>query len=312
MVNKYNIQHSALGGLWGFGAPLIVSIIASIAIISAGENSSLGDNIVFNVIIGLLTELSFFAVFYTISKRRQVDWVQASGIKTKSPWYFYIIAILLGIVCVFLFNPIISLWEQLLEILGYKLNTELSFPLDNIGYLFLALLVVGVVPAICEEFLFRGLILNGLRNYGAVISIGVSALLFSLMHMNLQQLPYTIILGIVLGLIVYYTKNIWLSILLHFFNNATAIFIMFFTKPIDNPFVWYDILIAIVCVLGAVALLWLVIYAIKKVLSKQPQTQEIEDTAVVDKPTRNKLIITPIVVGLLFLIIFSLVNFGVI
>ena len=87
---------------------------------------------------------------------------------------------------------------------------------------------------------------------------------------------------------------------------------MFFTKPIDNPFVWYDILIAIVCVLGAVALLWLVIYAIKKVLRKQPQTQEIEDTAVVDKPTRNKLIITPIVVGLLFLIIFSLVNFGVI
>lgn len=310
MSNKYNIQHSSLGGLWGFGAPIIVSIIASLAIIIAGEFNDLTENIAFNVIISLMTELSFFAIFYIISNRKQVNWIEASGVKTKSPWYFYLIVALLGIVCIFLLNPIISLWEQFLNLIGYKLNTELSIPLSNIGYLFLALVVVGIIPAVCEEFLFRGLILNGLRNYGAMFSVGISALLFSLMHMNLQQLPYTFALGIVLGLIVYYTKNIWLSIILHFFNNATALFIMYFTKPIDTPFVWYDILIALAGVLGAVALISLLIWWFKKFCKNQTEVST-QDELEITKNTRNKLVLIPVIVGILVLIIFSLVNFGV-
>ena len=310
---RYNIRHSALGGLWGLGAPLLVSIIASIIlIIAGGEESALGNSVAFNVIISIITELSFFLVFYIISRRTQTDWVQASGVRNVSAWYLYIIAAVLGILCVFLFNPIISLWEQLLSLIGYVISGELPMPLDSIGMLILAIFAVALIPAICEEFLYRGLVLNGLRKYGVWVSVLTSALLFSLMHMNLQQLPYTFILGVIFGLIVYYTRNIWLSIIMHFLNNATAILIMYFIKNNSNEFVWWHILVALGCVIVACGIIWLVVWLIKKKDNKAAEQDPLDTQTILPAAQRNKLMLTPILAGVLFLILFSLINFGVI
>lgn len=310
---RYNIRHSALGGLWGLGAPLLVSIIASIIlIIAGGEESALGNSVAFNVIISIITELSFFLVFYIISRRTQTDWAQASGVRNVSPWYLYIIAAILGILCVFLFNPIISLWEQLLSIIGYDISGELPMPLDSIGMLILAIFAVALIPAICEEFLYRGLVLNGLRKYGVWVSVLTSALLFSLMHMNLQQLPYTFILGVIFGLIVYYTRNIWLSIIMHFLNNATAILIMYFATNSSTEFVWWHILVALGCVIVACGIIWLVVWLIKKKDNKATDIDELDTQTILPAAQRNKLMLTPILAGVLFLILFSLINFGVI
>ncbi len=310
---RYNIRHSALGGLWGLGAPLLVSIIASIIlIIAGGEESALGNSVAFNVIISIITELSFFLVFYIISRRTQTDWVQASGVRNVSPWYLYIIAAVLGILCVFLFNPIISLWEQLLSLIGYDISGELPMPLDSVGMLILAIFAVALIPAICEEFLYRGLVLNGLRKYGVWVSVLTSALLFSLMHMNLQQLPYTFILGVIFGLIVYYTRNIWLSIIMHFLNNATAILIMYFIKNNSTEFVWWHILVALGCVIVACGIIWLVVWLIKKKDNKATEQDPLDTQTILPAAQRNKLMLTPILAGVLFLILFSLINFGVI
>lgn len=310
MEKHFDYKHSALGGLWGLFAPVIVSLIASIAIIIAGgEDSALATSPVFNVISGILVELSFLCVFLVITKRNNVDFINATGIKQRVPWYFYLISIGLGIAFIFLFNPIISLWEELLALIGYNINNEIAFPLDSIGALFLAIFTTALIPAICEEFLFRGLILNGLRKFGAVTAIGFSALTFSLMHMNLQQLPYTFVLGIIFGIIVYYTRNIWLSVIMHFVNNATALVIMYISTPLDTPFVWWEILIALGCVLGACALTYLVIYLFKK---KSPASTEPHEIASeMEKGISKRLMATPIFAGILLLIIFSLVNFGV-
>ena len=252
---RYNIRHSALGGLWGLGAPLLVLIIASIILI---------------------------------------------------------IAAVLGILCVFLFNPIISLWEQLLSLIGYDISGELPMPLDSIGMLILAIFAVALIPAICEEFLYRGLVLNGLRKYGVWVSVLTSALLFSLMHMNLQQLPYTFILGVIFGLIVYYTRNIWLSIIMHFLNNATAILIMYFIKNNSTEFVWWHILVALGCVIVACGIIWLVVWLIKKKDNKATEQDPLDTQTILPAAQRNKLMLTPILAGVLFLILFSLINFGVI
>lgn len=310
---RYNIRHSALGGLWGLGAPLIISIIASIILlIAGGQDSALGNSVAFNVIVSVITELSFFLVFYIISRRTQTDWVQASGVRNVSPWYLYLIAVVLGILCVFLFNPIISLWEQLLSIIGYDISGELPMPLNSVGMLILAIFAVALIPAICEEFLYRGLVLNGLRKYGVWVSVLTSALLFSLMHMNLQQLPYTFILGIIFGLVVYYTRNIWLSIIMHFLNNATAILIMYFASSTSTEFVWWHILVALGCVAVAVGIIWLVVWLIKKKDNKAAEPDALDTQTVLPAKQRNKLLLTPILAGVLFLILFSLVNFGVI
>jgi sodium transport system permease protein len=81
-------------------------------------------------------------------------------------------------------------------------------------------LTVAVTPAICEEALFRGFILNGLRSMGAVPAIGISALLFGIAHASIYRLLPTMFLGIILGIVVWRTGSLLCAIVLHALNNG--------------------------------------------------------------------------------------------
>ena len=81
-------------------------------------------------------------------------------------------------------------------------------------------LVVAITPAICEEALFRGFVLNGLRSMGAVPAIGISALLFGIAHASIYRLLPTMFLGIILGIVVWRTGSLLCAIVLHAINNG--------------------------------------------------------------------------------------------
>lgn len=87
----------------------------------------------------------------------------------------------------------------------------------------LSILSIGVVPALCEEYLFRGAILSALLPYGRSCAIFGSAFLFGMMHQNPYQIFYTMMLGIVLGCIYVRTRSIWCGILIHFVNNSVSV-----------------------------------------------------------------------------------------
>jgi sodium transport system permease protein len=81
-------------------------------------------------------------------------------------------------------------------------------------------LVVAVTPAICEEALFRGFILSGLRRLGPVAAIGISSLLFGIAHASIYRLLPTFFLGVIFGLIVWRTGSLLSSIVAHTLNNG--------------------------------------------------------------------------------------------
>jgi uncharacterized protein len=83
---------------------------------------------------------------------------------------------------------------------------------------------VVIIAPVIEELIFRGLILNGLRkNYPAITAVFISALLFSLFHLNPWQMPATFVLGLLLGWIVLRTRNILLAIIGHALNNLLVL-----------------------------------------------------------------------------------------
>lgn len=94
--------------------------------------------------------------------------------------------------------------------------------------LFLNLFVTALLPAILEEMVYRGFLLQSLRRYGDGFAILVSAALFGLMHGNILQLPFAFLIGLVMGFLVVQTGNIWLSAALHFTNNAIAVLLEYF------------------------------------------------------------------------------------
>ncbi len=76
-----------------------------------------------------------------------------------------------------------------------------------------------VFAPIGEEFIFRKLIIDRLRRYGTIISVLVSAALFSLFHMNIYQMIYAFFVGCILGYIYEKTGRLRYTISLHFAIN---------------------------------------------------------------------------------------------
>lgn len=81
-----------------------------------------------------------------------------------------------------------------------------------------------LVPAFCEEFLFRGAILTNCLPFGRGTAIIVSALMFALMHGNIGQILYTFGAGILLGVVYEKTGSIWNTVFLHLVNNFFSVF----------------------------------------------------------------------------------------
>jgi membrane protease YdiL (CAAX protease family) len=94
------------------------------------------------------------------------------------------------------------------------------------------LLMIAVIPAIGEEFLFRGVIqrifADWFKNLHAAIIL--TAILFSSFHLQFYGFVPRFILGLFFGYLYLWRKNIWIAVLAHFFNNAIAITSDFLNK----------------------------------------------------------------------------------
>lgn len=90
-----------------------------------------------------------------------------------------------------------------------------------------------VLPALTEEFAFRGIILGSLRKFGDIPAILVSAILFGIFHGNFIQIPFALIVGIGFGLITVMTNSIWPAVIAHFLNNAFSVLISALPKELQ-------------------------------------------------------------------------------
>lgn len=123
--------------------------------------------------------------------------------------------------------PIPASWKSAFDKLEetYLHQVEIMAGLKSWKDYLLGLIIMAFLPALCEESIFRG----GLQNFlnratnNSWVSIIIVSILFSLIHFSYYGFLSRFFLGIVLGLIYYYSGSLWLSILGHFFNNALAI-----------------------------------------------------------------------------------------
>ncbi len=92
----------------------------------------------------------------------------------------------------------------------------------------LIVIVIALVPAICEEVLFRGLVQRSfemkLRPVWAALITGI---FFGLFHVNPYALIPLIGLGFYFGFAVYKSNSILTSMVLHFLNNFISVVLFF-------------------------------------------------------------------------------------
>jgi sodium transport system permease protein len=145
--------------------------------------------------------------------------------------------ILLAVALVLALNPLVNELRPAVEWLfpiSSLVKDSLSKVMLQAPNLAVMIGVFALVPAICEEFAFRGFILSGLEDQHRTRSaIILSALMFGFLHVLLslfQQLFNATLLGIVLGLLAVRSRSILPGLIFHFLNNAIAVSQAFLAK----------------------------------------------------------------------------------
>ena len=125
----------------------------------------------------------------------------------------------------------------------------------------LSMIVIGLLPAIFEEVCFRGGIQNILTRWfkSPWPAIIITSVIFSAVHISYYGFLVRFILGVVLGLIFYYSGNLWLSILVHFLYNGLQVTALYLattagnktSKDIEENFPMWAGIIALVFIIYA-------------------------------------------------------------
>jgi membrane protease YdiL (CAAX protease family) len=158
----------------------------------------------------------------------------------------------------YLANSISILMERLL---GYvPVMPDIMMPESSIGYV-IYFVYMAIAPAIMEEILFRGVILQSLRRFGDGFALLISAILFGIIHGNLVQAPNAFILGITIGFFVLKTGSLWTGILIHLFNNGVVLLldemVRYFGMSENTIYTINSTLIVIQVACAAIAMVYL-------------------------------------------------------
>jgi membrane protease YdiL (CAAX protease family) len=124
------------------------------------------------------------------------------------------------------------------ELLEY---TKVFLSGDGLSDILINVSIMVIIPAFCEELLFRGVVQQKLAELwnNHHYAILVTAFIFSAIHMQFLTFLPRFALGIILGYLLYYGKSIWLPIAAHFLNNAIALCSYYYLKlyrPDVDPF----------------------------------------------------------------------------
>lgn len=175
-----------------------------------------------DIIIILLSILLPFSIFGRMIQNR-------SGVAEPLPFEkpregkLLPLAVVGGLGMCMLANIVTGYLTSILTSAGLELSSpDLAMPEGGLGILVSFCRVV-LVAAFVEEMALRGYVLQNLRKFGDGFAIAMSALVFGLMHCNLIQTPFALIVGAVLGYLCIKTGSLWTAVLVHALNNSISL-----------------------------------------------------------------------------------------
>ncbi|MGN1212840.1 MAG: lysostaphin resistance A-like protein [Christensenellales bacterium] len=259
----------------------LVILLAFVAIrICSGYGlfAKLGDPVLIEVVSTAIIQIGVMflipLLMYKFMFKRNTKQVFGDFGFKKLNFKSVLICFAIGILVFFVNLFVASFFNMILSYAGFSSSgsgatTESSYTIVNF---LVEVVTVAILPAVCEEFVHRGLLLRGTADsIGYKKAIIISSVLFGLMHLNIQQFFYATILGLLMGFLVSMTRSIWPSIIIHFCNNFINVYFTFaetnnlpgseFTNILNSLaskniflFLILSITIVAVCVIGIIFL----------------------------------------------------------
>lgn len=216
------ISFTVLALLSGLVIGLLSGVISKLELLYNDDNMMMAYQIIASVLFLLIP----FIIAFLVLKKKKIIGILPLGTtyNTKAAVSLTMLCVPLMIFSTLVINYVSTIIQQIIGI-TFTTGVEESKIMGAEG-IFIAVLSTAVLPAILEEFIIRGVVMQPLRRFGDKFAIIASALIFAIMHGNMVQIPYTVVAGIFMGYLAIATGSIWPSIILHFINNFYSVLVM--------------------------------------------------------------------------------------
>lgn len=177
------------------------------------------------------------ALMFAYSQDRKL--LQYNDANRKPNYMLVNVTLLLSVVIL----PIVALlsqWNQSIELpASLRWLTEMEKQNEAImqmltarhtyGALVANILVLALIPAVCEEFMFRGTIQKFLTEWWQKphLAIWLTAFVFSAIHLQFSGFVPRLLLGVYLGYLFFWSRSLWLPVIAHFLHNALSLMVEF-------------------------------------------------------------------------------------
>ncbi|MDD3740570.1 MAG: CPBP family intramembrane metalloprotease [Bacteroidales bacterium] len=193
-----------------------------------------------SAVFSFLIPALIISKLFTQDAKPYISYRQSPGI-----WYYLLIPVLL--ISVMPLMNIIIQWNESIVLPESLSNMEVKMKemeassqkmiellLSGNSFLTISLnfILIALLPALGEEFLFRGVIQKHGKELfkNSHIAIFVAAFLFSAIHFQFYGFIPRLLLGMVFGYLVYFSGSIWPAVFAHFINNSMAIAVCYLSK----------------------------------------------------------------------------------
>lgn len=213
---------------------IILNLVFMIALRGIIKNTGIKLEGIVYYLAGFLVEAVFGVAAWLVAVSGNVDIVKATGMNKKITGKMVLYGFLISFASLCFFAMLTLTYSDLLYILGYR--NEYNVPaIDTFWKYILVVITSCAAPAFFEDLLFRGVMVSGMNKLKDTTILVFSALIFMLMHANADQTIHQFVMGIVLGLLFLKTKNLWLGVIVHFFNNFISVTMSFLISILVNP-----------------------------------------------------------------------------
>ena len=221
----------------------IIAFVAGILIYGFQPIISMSEGDSSNVeMLRLLQIVSSFGMFvvaaFIFAKIQSSDWLTYLNLKK-----FNLVLAILTLLIILSFSPLLEFsnemnknmvlpkflneleaWMKLKEAQMAEMTKQLLV-MKSIPVLLINLLMLAIIPAVGEEFIFRGCLQkifgHWIGNYH--IAIWITAIIFSAIHFQFYGFMPRMLLGALFGYLLVWSGSLWLPILAHFMNNGVAV-----------------------------------------------------------------------------------------
>lgn len=239
-------------------------VVTIVLMMTKVDSASFSGTVAYSCIICFINEFAFVITPFIYCKVLDVHYVKDINFKKGVNIYQVLILVAIAVFTIMFSSPIANYFVKFVLWTGFDISKLSLLNITTWQELIAGLIFIALIPAVCEEILYRGIIARSFKSKNVIFGIFMSAFLFAIMHGSPIQLVHQFVIGVICCIVYFITKSIYAPIIVHFSNNAITLVGGFIENKSSFNGAGLDWIYIIMIIVGLIVLPMLLYALVKK------------------------------------------------